>query len=79
MVTWHEASPPSFDDWAEMREVYLSLLRPRRNVAAKMPAQNGRESKPGSSEWPNRGARLAPSAEYRTSRNDMYRNLVEEL
>lgn len=64
MVTWQEAPPGAFDDWAEMREVYLSLLRPRRSVAAKMPAQHGRESKPGSAEWLDRGARLAPSAEY---------------
>lgn len=64
MVTWHEAPPPAFDDWTEMREVYLSLLRPRRNVAAKMPAQHGRESKPGSSEWLDRGARREPRAEY---------------
>lgn len=64
MVTWQEAPPPAFDDWAEMREVYLSLLRPRRNVAAKMPAQHGRESKPGSAEWLDRGARPAPGAEY---------------
>lgn len=64
MVMWQEAPPRAFDDWAEMREVYLSLLRPRRNVAAKTPAQHGRESKPGSADWLDRGARPAPSAEY---------------
>lgn len=66
MVTWHEAPPPAFDDWAEMREVYLSLLRPRKSVAAKIPAQHGRGSKPGSAEWLDRGTRPAPSAECQT-------------
>jgi hypothetical protein len=59
MVTWQEAPPPSFEDWAEMKEIYLSLLRPRK--ATLRPRPEGSEAGNG---WPERengfgGARVA--------------------
>lgn len=66
MVTWQEGPPPAFDDWTEMREIYLSLLRPRKNLTAEMPAQHGREGEPRSAERIDRSAprHLAQSAAY---------------
>lgn len=33
MIKWQEGPPPSFEDWADMREFYLSLHRPRKTNA----------------------------------------------